>query len=119
VRNEISQIKVFYFANRFPEARIIAIEPEESNFEILKNNIAPYGNIISICGALWHETARINLLDPGTGKWGFMTQELNSVEDRYGDIVHETQGMTINTIIEQYQIDHVDILKIDIEGAER
>ncbi|MEK6809367.1 MAG: FkbM family methyltransferase, partial [Nanoarchaeota archaeon] len=27
-----------YFANRFPKARIIAIEPEESNFKLLKKN---------------------------------------------------------------------------------
>src|SRR5262245_62031962 len=33
-----------YFANRFPGATIYALEPEESNFELLKRNVAPYRN---------------------------------------------------------------------------
>src|ERR1700674_2609294 len=31
-----------YFANRYPAAQIIALEPEESNFELLKENTTPY-----------------------------------------------------------------------------
>lgn len=108
-----------YFANKFPDAKIIAIEPEESNLEVLKRNIAPYGNIISIRGALWHENTRINLVDPGLGKWGFMTQAQDGVEERYGEIVHEVQGLTLDAIMKEQGIDHIDILKIDIEGAER
>lgn len=108
-----------YFSNKFPDAKIIAIEPEESNLEVLRRNIAPYGNIISVCGALWHENTRIDLVDPGLGKWGFMTQAQDGVEERYGEIVHEVQGMTVDTIMKEQGIDHIDILKIDIEGAER
>jgi FkbM family methyltransferase len=108
-----------YFSNKFPDAKVIAIEPEESNMEILKRNIAPYENIIPVEGALWHENSRINLVDPGFGKWGFMTQEQNIVEERYGDVVHTVQGITIDAIMKDQGIDHIDILKIDIEGAER
>lgn len=108
-----------YFANKFPDAKIIAIEPEESNLEVLRSNIAPYENIILVCGALWHENTKINLVDPGLGKWGFMTQAQDGVDKKYGEIVHEVQGLTVNTIIEEQVIDHIDILKIDIEGAER
>jgi FkbM family methyltransferase len=108
-----------YFSNKFPDAKIIAIEPEESNLEILRRNIASYENIILVCKALWHENTRINLVDPGLGKWGFMTQAQDGVEERYGQIVHEVQGVTVDTIRKEQGIDHVDILKIDIEGAER
>lgn len=41
-----------YFANNYPEAKIIAIEPEQSNFELLKKNVAPYPNIIPLQAAL-------------------------------------------------------------------
>ena len=34
------------FANRWPDATIIAIEPEAGNFDLLKKNVAPYGNIL-------------------------------------------------------------------------
>lgn len=30
-----------YFANRYPRARIIALEPEEANFALLRQNVAP------------------------------------------------------------------------------
>jgi hypothetical protein len=76
-----------YFSNKFPDSKIIAIEPEESNLEILRKNIAPYDNIIPVCGALWHENTRINLVDPGLGKWGFMTQAQDSVNGGDGKIV--------------------------------
>ena len=59
-----------YFANKYPGAKIIAIEPEQSNFELLKDNIAPYPNIIPIQAALWHKNEEINLIDPGLGKSG-------------------------------------------------
>jgi FkbM family methyltransferase len=108
-----------YFSNKFPDVKIIAIEPEESNLEILKRNIAPYENIILVCKALWHENTRINLVDPGLGKWGFMTQAQDSAEERHGQIVYEVQGVTVDTIMKEQGIDHIDILKIDIEGAER
>jgi FkbM family methyltransferase len=108
-----------YFSNKFPNSNIIAIEPEESNFELLKRNIAPYNNITPIRGALWHENKRINLVDPNLGKWGFMTQAQDSDEERVGEILHEVQGMTVDTIMKEQGIEHIDILKIDIEGAER
>ncbi len=108
-----------YFSNKFPDAKIIAIEPEESNLEVLRRNIAPYGNIILVCGALWHENTKINLVDPGIGKWGFMAQAQNGTEERYLEIVHEVKSITVDTIMKEQGIDHIDILKIDIEGAER
>jgi FkbM family methyltransferase len=108
-----------YFSNKFPDSKIIAIEPEKSNFELLKKNIAPYDNITPICGALWHENKRIKLVDPGTDKWGFMTQAQDNVKETFGEVVHEVQGMTVDTIMREQGIEHIDILKIDIEGAER
>jgi FkbM family methyltransferase len=108
-----------YFSNKFPDARIIAIEPEESNLEILGKNIAPYANIISHRGALWHENTKLDIVDPGVGKCGLMTQAQDGMEKRYGKFVQEVQGVTVDTIMKEYGIDRIDILKIDIEGAER
>lgn len=107
-----------YFSNRFPAARIIAIEPEESNFEVLQRNVLPYGNITAIRAALWHENRKIDLVDPVMGHWGFMTQSGDG-EESFGTMVHPVQGMTIDRIMEDQGIEHIDILKIDIEGAER
>lgn len=107
-----------YFANRFPDARVIAIEPEASNFEVLQRNVLPYGNIVPLRAALWHENRRINLVDPALGHWGFMTQA-GEGEESLGRMLDQVQGMTIDRIMADHGLDHIDILKIDVEGAER
>lgn len=108
-----------YFANKFPGAKIVSIEPEASNFEILSRNTAPYENIIPVRGALWYENTVLDLVDPGTGKWTFMTEARDPAGKRHGKVLHEVRGMTVNTIMQEHRIEHIDILKIDIEGAER
>jgi FkbM family methyltransferase len=108
-----------FFANTYPEARIVAIEPDDTNFELLERNTAPYKNITPVRGALWHEDATIDLVDPGLGKWGLMTQARDGSEQRLGELLHQVRGMTVDTIMREHGLDHVDIFKIDIEGAER
>ncbi|HME74088.1 MAG TPA: FkbM family methyltransferase [Mycobacterium sp.] len=107
-----------YFTNRYPQARIFAIEPEQSNFELLKANVAPYPNIVPIQAALWHRNEEINLVDPGLGKWGFMTDTKESSEG-LGATCQVVQAMTVDKIMADYGLPRIDILKIDIEGAER
>jgi hypothetical protein len=41
-----------FYANRYPQARIIALEPEPSNFAALKKNVAQYPKITPMQGAL-------------------------------------------------------------------
>ena len=108
-----------YFANRFPRARIIAIEPEESNYRLLEKNVAPYGNIQPIRAALWNEGGMLDLVDPGLGHNGFMTVPIDHGEESVGTVCDQVQAITIQEILENFRIDKIDILKIDIEGAEK
>jgi FkbM family methyltransferase len=110
-----------YFANKFQEATIIAIEPEESNFLLLKANTAPYRRIIPIQAALWCDNGSINLVNPGNGgewgKWGFQTQKL--AEKNANKVCHQVQAVTVESIMRDHGMNFIDILKIDIEGAEK
>ena len=108
-----------YFANKYPGAMIIAIEPEEDNFELLKRNVEPYRNVIPIHSALWNKNELINLVDPGLGSWGFMTEEASISEKTLGKYSRTVKAMTLGKIISDYQLNKIDILKIDIEGAEK
>jgi len=107
------------FANRYPDAKIIAIEPENSNFELLKQNVAPYPNIIPLHAALWHKNEKINLIDPGLGKWGFITEANTSSGSLPGQICHTVMAMTLEKIMTDHNLSKINILKIDIEGAEK
>jgi FkbM family methyltransferase len=107
-----------YFANKFPEAKIIALEPEKSNFELLSENVKYYTNIIPIQNALWHKNEVIELVDPGIGKWGFMTKASASENPLKSEFCHKVNAITVDKIISDFDLGKVDILKIDIEGGE-
>jgi len=104
-----------YYANEYPEAKIIAIEPARSNYELLTRNVAPYPNIIPVKAALWNANTDLNLIDPGMGDWGFQSVKDQSDNNRC-EIV---QGITMEKLISDHRLDWIDILKLDIEGAEK
>jgi len=102
-----------YFSSKYPGAQIIAIEPEESNFKILEENTKNVNNIKRIKAGLWYKNAFLKIVDDGLGKWGFMTKEVNKQKD------YDIKGITIDTILNENSFNEIDILKIDIEGAEK
>jgi FkbM family methyltransferase len=113
-------LSAILFANRYPKSKIIAIEPEESNFQLLKTNVASYGNIIPLQAALWDKNEKICLVDPSVGKWGFRTEEKERNEEQlHGGFCHHIDGITVDRIMQNYDLQRIDILKIDIEGAEK
>lgn len=108
-----------YFANKYPDAKILAIEPEQSNFELLQKNTGPYANVIAIQAALWHKNEEINVVDPGVGKWGFRTEEKDSSGKLADGTCQVVASVTLDKIIDDYDLGRIDILKLDIEGAEK
>jgi FkbM family methyltransferase len=113
-------LSAVFFANKYPDAKIIAIEPAESNINILEKNIKPYSNIHLIKAALWDSVGEINLFNVGFGNWGFRV----GVDNNYNDIRKtqeqcSTPTITVEKILQDYSIDNIDILKLDIEGAEK
>lgn len=104
-----------YYTHKYPDSRIIAMEPEVSNFEMLTRNTAPYPNIFPVQGALWSRDGEIGISepDPATGaygKWGFVTQEGSGAR---------VPALTLPTLMANKKIDSIDLLKIDIEGPEK
>jgi len=104
-----------YFAIRYPDARVIAIEPEKSNFDILLRNIKPFTNIFPIQAALWKEQVELSLYDPGRGECGYQTLDAEA----RGDRIQRVLGVTVDKVMLDYNIEFIDILKLDIEGAEK
>jgi FkbM family methyltransferase len=101
-----------FFANRYPGALIISVEPAASNLKLLRKNLAPYPNSIIVAGALWGENTSVAIVDPGGGEWGFRIEEGPSER---GNIA----GLTLDKLMDQCGIDYIDLLKVDIEGAEK
>lgn len=106
-----------FFANKFPEATIIAVEPEPANFAMLVRNAAPYPNISPVNAALWNADGLVNILDNGLGSWGFVTESIGA--DSNQDPSSHVRAMTMVTLFASCRLTTIDLLKIDIEGAEK
>ena len=105
-----------YFHNKYPHAKILAIEPESSNFDLLVRNVASQPDIIPIKAAIWSDNTDIEICDPGVGKWGFRTRQPK--QSQHGRYVETVAGITLDQLLVDHGIEKVDVLKIDIEGAE-
>lgn len=99
-------------ANRFPEARIFSIEPDTANFEQLKKNTAYYPNITPIHAGIWNKACKLIVVDEGHDEWGLQVKEVD------GDHPDSLNAITLTDICEQYGIRNLDIVKLDVEGAE-
>ena len=93
-----------FFANLFPSAKILAIEPDARNFRVLQENAAPYPNITTVHAAAWPRHA---------------TLEVNHGEASWASTVHESPNGAIPGIPLSSLAAEVDILKIDVEGSEK
>jgi FkbM family methyltransferase len=102
-----------FYANRFPEAKIIAVEPEAANFELLEKNTASYPNVHLYQAGLWNKVTGLKIEDRRYGEWGFMVSEVP--EGTPGAV----KAITIPELMRQQQCETIDILKIDIEGSEK
>lgn len=106
-------LSVLHFKSKYPNARIIAVEPERGNYELLQKNVAPYKNVYCLNNAIWHTNKNLNLFDGGQGEYSYR------VVDGNDEPVGNVPAVTIDDIMTKYGLTTIDILKIDIEGAEK
>jgi FkbM family methyltransferase len=95
-----------YFLSRYPGLRIIALEPNPPSYEMAKQNLEPYGERAILLKKGLYITDGVTFFSGDStgasiGKSGF-----------------EIDCTTILSILERYSIPRIDILKMDIEGAE-
>ncbi len=109
-------LSAIFFSKKYPLARIIAIEPEENNYRLLVENTKYYNNIICLQRALADtQNQRLAVVSKGLGEWGFVTEKIENQKN----INQQILSITVDEIVEKYDIESIDIFKIDIEGAEK
>ncbi len=102
-----------WFANRYKDARIIAIEPESSNFKILKRNTRCIKRIVPTEGGLWSKDTFLKIVDDEVDPCGFQVEEVGPSDNS------AIKAVTLNSILKESGCDKIDILKMDIEGSEK
>lgn len=98
----------------FPESTVVTIEPFSKNFELLSKNIKNDHGIIAINAALVPENGpkEVYLEGGSTGYWGMSTSNSNSQNSE------RVETISIEKILREYGTSEIDVLKMDIEGAE-
>tara|TARA_B100000676_G_C18028997_1_gene817391 strand:- start:1238 stop:1804 length:567 start_codon:yes stop_codon:yes gene_type:complete len=99
-----------YFASKYPDATIVAVEPEPLNYKMLCRNAKKWKNIKPIQAGLWSHKARLKIDDSDVESWGFTISE-----NRTGKGI---PALGVQDILQLFDQTHVDVLKIGIEGSE-
>lgn len=101
-----------WFAERYPEAAIHAIEPAQENFRQLERNTSGFRNVRRTLGALWHKPGRVALSNPEARHFSFQVTDARPAEEG-------VPAVTPEDLFRDTPDGRIDLLKIDIEGAER
>jgi FkbM family methyltransferase len=106
-----------YWQTLFPKARGIAMEPEPENCSICSRNITSaglQGQVKLLQAAAGARRSRMRLLDEGKGEWAYRTAAIEAAGGRPVD------ALPLAEILAEHAKDQiVDLLKCDIEGAEK
>jgi FkbM family methyltransferase len=106
---------LFIHANA-PTARIIAVEPEPANADVLRRNLADnHLPAVAFEAALWHSRGTIQL----QVKDSAMSHAIPRSDERHDAEVREVRAVDMEELIDALGVEEVDLVKLDIEGAER
>lgn len=95
----------------YPDARVIAVEPDPSNFELCQRNLAQFGSrAVVLQAAVWPRSAAVVMNDSHRGTWAATVSE--------GSGPGQLPGISLSELFDRFGLSSVDILKVDIEGAE-
>jgi FkbM family methyltransferase len=100
-------LSIIYFKTIFPEAEIIAFEPDPEIYNVLTTNAGLLDNVKFIKAALWNEETTVDFYSEGADS------------GRVGKIPVDATIIKIPTKrLRSYLNREIDFLKMDIEGAE-
>jgi len=102
-----------YFAHRYPAASIVAVEPNQENFEVLQKNIASFSNVKAKLGGIWNDNKYIVIVNAQDFDNSFMVEEVEAATPK------SIPAFSIASIMQEKQWATIDLLKLDIEGSEK
>ena len=95
-----------YFLSRFPGLTVIALEPDPTSHGMAQLNLKPYGDRVILLQQGLSATGGISCLS-GEGTGAALSDEGIGID-----------CTTIPMLLDRFHLPRIDILKMDIEGAE-
>lgn len=106
-------LSALFFHRLFPQARILCIEPDADNLDLLRTNTAPLGDRVEVLqGAVWDRQEQLRILDPAAGSSAI---EVSTSTAARGNTV---TVHTIDELLARHPGHKPFIIKLDIEGAQ-
>lgn len=96
-----------FLRDQYPDAIVMAIEPDRQAFEALMSNCAGLEQIIPFYGALWSHDGEVELVNSERPSWA------RAVSDGLG-----VPSITLRSLLAKLPRAKLLMLKMDIEGAE-
>jgi len=97
------------------KGRVVSIEPDPGNFSALKTNIElnKLTNVHAFNVACWNKSEELSLYQSPSG-----STVISSVKEKVSNHFVKVKGVKLDDILENLGIDDVNLIKIDVEGAE-
>lgn len=112
-------ISTLYFAKKYPQALVIALEPNRANFELCQKNTHGFENVICLNAAIWTHSCELYLQNPQDEDWAFRYEDRQNVENTEIKKGEAVKAFSVAELVEKYQIKKINLMKIDIEGGEK
>jgi FkbM family methyltransferase len=110
---------VAHFAALYPTARIIGLEMDANNFMLAKQNTDwCKDGVTLINAAIWSSDGYVNFAGLGEDAFHVVGTANGSSDADESPTNRRVRSMSMETLMKELDIDRIDYLKMDIEGAE-
>lgn len=101
------------FKYHYPDAKVYGVEMDKGNFNLCQENLAGLSDVEVIHAAVWYEDGQVEYNAEAAADAFTIEQSNTSIKKK------TVQAFSLPTLLARWSLDHVDYIKLDIEGAER
>ncbi len=103
-------VSTLFFGERYPQAMVVAIEPDQDNLSIAYRNCSNLTNVKFIHGAVGAVGGTVKVSNPQDDPWAYQVERIENIEG--------INLFTIDEILNSHSELVPYLIKIDIEGFE-
>ena len=108
-------LSTVFFKNLYPSSTVVCIEPDDDNCLVINKhvNMNEFSNVFIEKVGLWDLNSYLTIVKDfrDGAKWSLRVKAV--------DYETKLRGVSVNYLLNKYNLKEIDLLKIDIEGSEK